>query len=61
MAARVAAAIEGALGVPVGIEPGDRGEFSVWVGEARVARKTLDGFPSVEDCVAAVARAAEER
>ena len=37
------------------LEPGVRGEFSVWVGDEVVARKTLDGFPTPEACAAAVA------
>jgi len=38
----------------VTLEPGGRGEFSVWVDDAVVARKTLDGFPTPEACAAAV-------
>lgn len=49
--------MEAALGVPVVITPGGRGEFTVWVGDAVVARKTLMGFPSEDDCVVAVRRA----
>ncbi len=38
----------------VEITPGSRGEFSVWVGDQIVAKKTLDGFPTPEQCVEAV-------
>jgi hypothetical protein len=41
-----------------GIEPelveGARGEFTAWVGEARVAQKTALGFPSDDEVLAAV-------
>jgi len=36
---------------------GGRGEFTVWVGENRVAAKTTMGFPSEEEIVAGVQRA----
>ncbi len=42
------------LGLETTLEPGDRGEFTVWVGAQLVARKTLDGFPTPEDCLEAV-------
>jgi hypothetical protein len=51
----VAAAITEKLEADVSIEPGSRGEFTVWVGDIVVARKTMDGFPTVEECVEAVA------
>lgn len=44
-----------------GLEPelveGDRGEFTVWVGEKRVAEKDPLGFPSEKNVVAAVQQA----
>jgi hypothetical protein len=36
---------------------GDRGEFTVWVGEETVAKKDARGFPADDDVVAAVRRA----
>ena len=32
------------------------GEFTVWVGEKKVAGKTWTGFPSDEECLSAVAQ-----
>lgn len=55
----MAARIEEELGVHCDIVPGDRGEFTVWVDDAIVARKTLDGFPEDSTCVQAVAKALE--
>ncbi len=45
------------LGLETTLTPGDRGEFTVWVGRRVVARKTLDGFPTPEACRDAVAAA----
>ncbi len=36
---------------------GNRGEFTVWVGEERVAGKDAMGFPSEQDVLAAVRKA----
>ena len=41
----MAATITAATGVAVDLEPGDRGEFTVWVAEEVVARKSWEGFP----------------
>lgn len=46
--------IQHELGEEVRIEKGDRGEFTVWLDGAMVARKTLDGFPSDEQCLQAL-------
>ncbi len=53
----MAAVIKEALGVEAQLEEGARGEFSVWVGEKRVAQKGPEGFPSDEDALAAVTHA----
>jgi hypothetical protein len=53
----VAALITHTLGPPVELVVGGRGEFSVWVGDTRVAQKTRHDFPSDEDIVGAVGRA----
>jgi hypothetical protein len=45
------------LGLQSDLVEGDRGEFTVWVGERKVAAKDVDGFPSERDIVAAVRRA----
>jgi len=50
----VAAAITQATEIDVTLEPGDRGEFTVWVGDDVVARKTLDGFPEPDQVVTAI-------
>jgi hypothetical protein len=53
----VAAAITQQTGREVHITPGSRGEFTVWVGEQKVAGKTPTGFPDEASCVSAVERA----
>jgi hypothetical protein len=53
----VAAAITKATALDVELVEGSRGEFTVWVDEAEVARKDTDGFPSDATAVAAVRRA----
>jgi hypothetical protein len=53
----VAAVIQDALGVDAELQEGARGEFSVWVGEKRVAQKGPEGFPSEEEALAAVRKA----
>lgn len=50
----MAAAIERATGVEVELVSGDRGEFTVRVGDEVVARKTLMGFPDEDKVVEAV-------
>ena len=50
----MAATLHEQLDLHAAIEPGHRGEFTVWVGDAVVARKTPEGFPTPEQCVAAV-------
>jgi hypothetical protein len=52
----VAALIKQATGIAPEVVPGARGEFSIWVGEKKVAEKTMRGFPSEPDVVAAVER-----
>jgi hypothetical protein len=42
------------LGVDAELERGDRGEFSVWVGDRRVARKGWFLFPTERKIVSAV-------
>ncbi len=57
----MAAVIKDALGVDAELQEGARGEFSVWVGEKRVAQKGPEGFPTEEDALAAVRKAMEIR
>jgi hypothetical protein len=53
----VAALIKDELGIDSELVEGGRGEFTVWVGDEVVAKKTLLGFPSDEEALAAVKRA----
>jgi hypothetical protein len=53
----VAALIKDELGIDSELTEGGRGEFTVWVGDDVVAKKDRQGFPSVEDALAAVKRA----
>ncbi len=45
------------LGITPQLVEGDRGEFTVWVGDDKVAKKGLIRFPSDADVVSAVRRA----
>jgi hypothetical protein len=45
------------LGVETKLIEGDRGEFTVWIGETIVARKNWLGFPDDEKVLAAVREA----
>jgi hypothetical protein len=53
----VAALLKKELGVETKLTEGDRGEFTVWVGETVVARKNWLGFPDDEKALAAVREA----
>jgi hypothetical protein len=55
----VAALLKQRFGLAVQLEEGGRGEFTVWLGEERVAKKGLLGFPEDERVVAAVERRLE--
>jgi hypothetical protein len=50
----VAAVVKQELGIDSELVEGQRGEFTVWVGEELVARKDALGFPSEDDVLAAV-------
>ena len=41
-------------GAQVELVPGGRGEFTVWLGEACLAKKTFMGFPSEEEVLLAM-------
>jgi len=45
------------LGVETKLVAGDRGEFTVWVGEEVVAKKNWLGFPDDDKVLAAVRQA----
>ncbi len=49
--------IQRELGVPVEIIVGKSGEFTVWVGDQCVAKKTLMGFPDDDECLDGVREA----
>ena len=53
----MAAVLEENLGEKAELVEGNRGEFTVWVGEERVAGKDAMGFPSEQDVLAAVRKA----
>lgn len=53
----MAALLTEELDLPVELVVGRSGEFTVWVDAVCVAKKSLDGFPSDQECVDAVARA----
>jgi hypothetical protein len=50
----VAALIKGDTGIEPELVEGTRGEFTAWVGDERVAAKTVFGFPTDEEIVKAV-------
>ncbi|MEP6923787.1 MAG: hypothetical protein ABI954_04935 [Pyrinomonadaceae bacterium] len=53
----MAAIIKSKLGVETELIEGNRGEFTVWVGEQQVAQKGWLRFPSEEKVLAAVRQA----
>jgi predicted Rdx family selenoprotein len=50
----VAAQLKQELGVDAALVPGDPGEFTVWVDDAKVSEKRSARFPEPNDVVAAV-------
>jgi len=53
----VAALIKESLGAETDLEPGGRGEFTVWVGDVKVAEKSRNGFPADDSLIQAVTTA----
>jgi predicted Rdx family selenoprotein len=53
----VAALIKESLGLDAAIEPGGRGEFTIWVDGAKVAEKTRTGFPAEKAVLEIVTKA----
>ncbi|MBY0497804.1 MAG: hypothetical protein K2Y23_26645 [Cyanobacteria bacterium] len=53
----MAALITDSLKVDAGIEPGGRGEFTIWVGGVKVAEKSRHGFPSDKAILDSVSKA----
>ena len=57
----MAAVIKKATGIDAEIVEGNRGEFTVWVGESIVAQKDEElGFPSEQEILTAIERARKE-
>jgi hypothetical protein len=50
----VAALIQSETGLEPELIEGNRGEFTVWVDDVRVAQKTTFGFPTDDEALAAV-------
>lgn len=57
----MAARLEADLRVSAEILEGNRGEFTVWVGDRKVAEKTWAGFPPDDEIVEAVRQAVTPR
>jgi hypothetical protein len=55
----VAALIKEQLALDTDLEPGARGEFTVWVDGKKVAEKSRSGFPSESAVVELVRKALE--
>jgi predicted Rdx family selenoprotein len=55
----VAALIKASLGADSHLEPGGRGEFTVWVDGRKVAEKSRSGFPADSSLIQAVKTAME--
>jgi hypothetical protein len=53
----VAALIQQHTGIEPELVEGGRGEFTAWVGDERVAQKSLTGFPSDDEVLTAVQQA----
>lgn len=53
----MAASIKDALGLDADIEPGGRGEFTIWVDDAKVSEKTRNGFPTEKAILDSISRA----
>jgi hypothetical protein len=56
-ASRAAALIKQDLGAAADLEPGGRGELSVWVDGKKVAEKSFLGFPKDADLLQSVKKA----
>jgi predicted Rdx family selenoprotein len=55
----VAALIKQELQLETDLEPGGRGEFSVWIDGRKIAEKTRTGFPSEPEVIDAIKHALE--
>jgi hypothetical protein len=50
----VAALIKQETGIDSEVTPGNRGEFSIWVNDRKVAEKSATGFPTDREATDAV-------
>lgn len=55
----MAALIKEKLALDTVLEPGGRGEFSVWVDDRKIAEKSRTGFPSEPQIIELVSKALE--
>jgi predicted Rdx family selenoprotein len=55
----VAALIKDQLSLDSDLEPGGRGEFSIWLDDKKIAEKSRSGFPSETAIVDLVRKAVE--
>jgi len=53
----VAALIKASLQLDADLEPGGRGEFTIWVDDVKVAEKSRSGFPSEKAVLETVSKA----
>jgi predicted Rdx family selenoprotein len=53
----VAALVKQSLGLDADLEPGGRGEFTVWVDGAKVAEKSRTGFPAEKAVLDVISKA----
>ena len=53
----MAALIKDSLQLDADLQPGARGEFTIWVDGAKVAEKSRSGFPSEKAVVETVSKA----
>lgn len=56
----MAALIKQSLGADSELEPGGRGEFTVWVDGHKVAEKSRSGFPADQTLLASVGAALDQ-
>ena len=59
LASRQAALNQQATGLDADLEPGGRGEFSVWLDAVKIAEKSRTGFPSDKALLEAVRKSLE--
>ena len=53
----MAALIKDSLQLDAALEPGGRGEFTIWVDDVKVAEKSRSGFPTEKAVIETVSKA----